>query len=158
MSKIPITYAVAMENFGSTLAIHCCPGSRVFLTGELGTGKTTLARGFLHQLGYHGIVKSPSYTLVESYQINDLEIFHFDLYRINDPQELLHIGIQEYFSDTSICLIEWPEKAPILLGLPDLHITIEYDEDQQDQRILQLVHGTAKGAKLLDALQKDYAW
>lgn len=157
MSKIPIAGSVAMEMFGRALAVHCFLGSRFFLTGELGVGKTTLARGFLNQLGYNGIVKSPSYTLVESYRINDLEIFHFDLYRINDPQELLYIGIQEYFSDTSICLVEWPEKAPIVLGRPDIGITIEYDEDRQDQRSLQLVHGTDKGSEMLSVLQKNYA-
>ena len=154
MSKIPIACSVAMENFGGALAEHCYPGSRFFLTGELGAGKTTLVRGFLHQLGHHGLVKSPSYTLVESYQINDLEIFHFDLYRINDAQELLHIGIQEYFSDTAICLVEWSEKASALLGHPDIHVTIEYDQQQRDQRSVQLVHGTDKGSAMLDVLQQ----
>lgn len=138
-----------MQGFGGRLARHCCAGNRLFLQGEIGSGKTTLVRGFLTGLGYQGLVKSPTYTLVEPYQIDDLEIFHLDLYRLNSPDEVFSIGIQDYFSPTAICLVEWPEKAGTLLAPADLHIVIQY---KADHRALQLSPGTAAGIAILQAL------
>lgn len=131
MHWIKINDATAMEAFGSKLAKHCRPGHRIFLQGELGSGKTTLVRGFLRAFGYTGIVKSPTYTLVETYQIDQQEIFHFDLYRINMPAELDAIGIQDYFSNTAICLIEWPEHGTAILQPADIHIDIHYQGNKR---------------------------
>jgi len=148
MYQLDIIDAPAMEALGQKLASLCHPGCKLFLQGELGAGKTTLVRGFLRGLGYQGIVKSPTYTLIEPYQLNDLEIFHFDLYRINDPQELESIGIRDYFSGSGICLLEWPEKGASLLGSPDVFIQIQY---QDDQRKVSLEAKTSAGKDIISA-------
>ena len=135
MCQLDVIDTPAMEELGRRLASVCPPGSKLFLQGELGTGKTTLSRGFLNGLGYQGIVKSPTYTLVEPYQIDDLEVFHFDLYRLNNPEELESIGIRDYFSGAGICLVEWPEKAAAFLGAPDVHILIQYQDEHRNVRL-----------------------
>lgn len=126
--KITVPDAGAMESLGSRIARNCPAGARLFLHGALGAGKTTLVRGFLRGLGYGGIVKSPTYTLIESYEINGNEIYHFDLYRLNAPEELETIGVRDYFIQDGICLVEWPEKAGTRLGVPDLLIRIKDQE------------------------------
>lgn len=103
------------------------PGTVIFLLGELGSGKTTFARGFLRGLGYRGKVKSPTYTLVESYDMAICTLFHFDLYRLNQPQELQQMGIEEYFSPIFITLIEWPEKGGTYLPTPDVICRLSYE-------------------------------
>lgn len=148
MHQLDIIDAPAMEALGQKLASLCPPGCKLFLQGELGAGKTTLIRGFLCGLGYQGIVKSPTYTLVEPYQLNDLEIFHFDLYRLNDPEELESIGVRDYFSGSGTCLVEWPEKGAALLGKPDIFIQIQY---QDDQRKVLLQAKTEKGKEIIHA-------
>jgi len=135
MCQLDVIDAPAMEALGRRLASVCPPGSKLFLQGELGTGKTTLSRGFLNGLGHQGIVKSPTYTLVEPYQIDDFEVFHFDLYRLNNPQELESLGIRDYFSGEGICLVEWPEKGVGFLGTPDVHIYIQYQDDHRNVRL-----------------------
>ncbi len=125
-------------------------GAIIFLNGPLGVGKTTFTRGFLRGLGYSDKVKSPTYTLVEPYEIGELSVFHFDLYRLNDASELEHIGIHEYFTPTSICLVEWPEKGSPLLPNPDLicHLSFQGDEreitieapSERGEKIMTLIH------------------
>lgn len=94
----------------------------VYLIGDLGMGKTTLSRGIIRAFGWQQAVKSPTYTLVESYEFNQCEIHHFDLYRINDPEELEYLGMDSYFDGHSLCLIEWPEKGAPILPPADLSI------------------------------------
>ena len=106
-----IKTAADMLSLGAELARSCKPGSIIYLSGELGTGKTTLTRGFLRELGYQGVVKSPTYALVETYQFAKSTVYHFDLYRLTNPSELEFIWIHDYFTPDSICLIEWPERG-----------------------------------------------
>jgi tRNA threonylcarbamoyladenosine biosynthesis protein TsaE len=107
--------------FGTALAGALAPGLVVYLCGDLGAGKTTLARGVLRGLGYAGRVKSPTFTLVEVYEFSRLYFYHFDFYRFTDPSELELAGFREYFNPQSVCLVEWPEKAP---GLPPPDIRV----------------------------------
>jgi len=112
---------------GARLAPGIAPGRVLHLRGELGTGKTTLARGLLRALGLPGRIKSPTYTLVELYPLSSLNLYHFDLYRFKDRTEWLNSGFREYFSADSACIVEWPERAGDLLSPPDLEIALEFD-------------------------------
>ncbi|RRQ22655.1 tRNA (adenosine(37)-N6)-threonylcarbamoyltransferase complex ATPase subunit type 1 TsaE [Thiohalobacter thiocyanaticus] len=116
----------AMEAFGARLARLLPVGLRIHLQGDLGAGKTTLVRGFLRGLGYAGRVKSPTYTLIEPYWIDGRQLYHLDLYRLADPEELEFLGIRDLFEPGVTSLIEWPERGAGLLPPPDLLIRIEH--------------------------------
>lgn len=121
----------------------------VFLNGDLGAGKTTLTRGFVRAMGHKGNVKSPTYTLVEPYELPPWQVYHFDLYRLSDPEELEYMGIRDYFSDHCCCFIEWPEKGAGVLANADIIINIVY---QDEQRLIEFVSCTSRGEGVLQSL------
>jgi len=113
------------EALGAALASVLHPGLKIWLQGNLGMGKTTLTRGVLRALGHEGKVKSPTYTLIEPYVVSRLDLYHFDFYRFNSPEEYLDAGLDEYFADQGVCIVEWPDKAMPYLPPPDIEIQLE---------------------------------
>ena len=119
--------ADATARLGAALAAGIAPGRVLHLSGELGTGKTTLVRGLLRALGVTGPIKSPTYAWVEPYSISRLDLYHFDFYRFADRNAWLSSGLREYFRPDAVCIVEWPERAGELLAPPDLALRLSYD-------------------------------
>ncbi len=153
MSLTKVNRFLATEDdtlaLGRSLAPLLEPGMVIHLRGDLGAGKTTLARGLLRGLGYEGRVKSPTFTLLEPYKFSRLNLYHFDFYRFLDPEELDDAGFREYFNPQSACLIEWPEKAPDLPPA-DLDITLD---PAPEGRAVTLTAQTEIGRRCLDSLK-----
>jgi tRNA threonylcarbamoyladenosine biosynthesis protein TsaE len=135
----------ATLRLGEALAAGAAPGRVLHVSGDLGTGKTTLVRGLLRGLGHLGPVKSPSYTLVEPYDVSRLKLYHFDLYRLKDPSEWLSSGFREYFHPQACCVVEWPERAGELLAPPDLEVRLAHE-------------GSARSATLRALTPAGEAW
>jgi tRNA threonylcarbamoyladenosine biosynthesis protein TsaE len=131
---------------GAALAPCACPGWVIWLDGDLGAGKTTLVRGLLRAFGDTGPVKSPTYTLVEIHVISGLNLYHFDFYRFNQPEEYLDAGLDEYFDGNGLCLVEWPDRATPYLPAPDLHIRLTV---AGDGRRATLAAGSQRGRECL---------
>ncbi len=124
-SSLELPDEPATLRLGAALAAGVAPGRVLHLSGELGSGKTTLVRGLLRELGHAGRVKSPTYPLVELYVVSRLNLYHFDFYRFKDRGEWLESGFRDYFNAQSACIVEWPERAGGLLPPPDLAVRLE---------------------------------
>ena len=151
MNSMFLADEVATESFGACLAGICEDKGLFTLQGNLGAGKTTLSRGLIRALGHCGKVKSPTYTLVEPYEIGEFRIYHYDLYRLSDPEELEFLGMREQLGSDCLTLVEWPQKGAGLLPVPDLALTLEMDG--QGRRISWLA-GTESGEMMAVRLAK----
>lgn len=144
--RLRVATPEAMQALGGSLARRCQPGMVIYLRGVLGAGKTTLVRGFLRALGHVGAVRSPTYTLVEPYETPALTVWHLDLYRLGEPEELEYLGIREEIGGEVVFLVEWPERGLGVLPPADLEILITY---QDSGRAVDLQAGFARGQKLI---------
>jgi len=148
--RIRVPTAADMERAGGCAADGIEAGQLIFLEGELGAGKTTWVRGLLRGLGHRGAVKSPTYTLVESYSLGRCNVYHFDLYRLGDPDELENLAFRDYLDGRGVCLVEWPERGMELLPVPDCLIEIQYDNGG---RCLTMNSNTQLGESLCAGLR-----
>lgn len=137
---------------GTALAPLLQPGAKVYLSGDLGAGKTTLVRGMLRALGYSGAVKSPTYTLVELYNVSRLDLHHFDFYRFNHSDEWDDAGFREIFAGEGVCLVEWAERARAKLPQADIEIFLEQIDSGRRARLQAF---TATGTHLLKGLRQS---
>lgn len=135
-----------MVALGERLAQACHDALIIYLYGPLGAGKTTLARGFMRGMGYGAAVKSPTYTLIEPYEVGSRRLFHLDLYRIRDAEELNYLGLRELQDGNAVILVEWPERGEGLLPPADVSVKIEY---AAAGRRLSFEAGSAAGARLV---------
>lgn len=142
----------AMVALGGSIASLICAPLVMTLQGDLGAGKTTLSRGILQGLGHGGAVKSPTYTLVEPYQLSLGAVYHFDLYRLADAEELEYMGFADYLADGKLCLIEWPERGQGFLPIADIAIEISQPEHG---RCVTLRAHSAVGMQLISQLEAD---
>lgn len=148
--QFQVASALEMEGLGRRLARAGGRHGVVYLHGDLGAGKTTLVRGWLQGLGVAGAVKSPTYTLVEPYQYEQVVIYHFDFYRLTMPEELEDMGVRDYFHPANLCLVEWPERGAGFLPAPDLSLTMEF---AGRGRQVSIRAGSGWGQHLLDKSQ-----
>jgi len=142
------------EAFGRALARACGGHALIYLEGDLGSGKTTLARGVLRGLGHRGPVRSPTYTLLEPYDTATGPAYHLDLYRLGDPEELEYLGLRELLRGPALVLVEWPERGRGWLPPPDLRIRLEH---RDGARALRVGAESGRGAEILDRLIREHA-
>lgn len=153
--KITLPHADDTDWLGTTLAqslLSDATGGVIYLQGDLGAGKTALVRSLIKSCGFVGRIKSPSYTLLETYKISSLYFYHLDFYRFKDPQELEEAGFRDLFHDKAVVLIEWPEKAEGLLPQPDLIIKLIY---KGEGRIANIDAFTQRGAKWTQQINRQ---
>jgi tRNA threonylcarbamoyladenosine biosynthesis protein TsaE len=158
MSALLLADAERTAAFGRALARHC-PWSTtqacvLYLCGELGTGKTTLVRGLLQELGVTESIRSPSYSLYESYELCCGHVLHVDLYRLREPAEFESLGLREECRGGTLWLVEWPERGAGQLPAPDLRLELQFE---RTARRLQLNAATAVGASWTACAMRDFS-
>ena len=136
--KIDLIDPTQTMALGAVLYESVKPGCVIFLVGKLGAGKTTLVRGFLRAAGFTGAVKSPTFTLVEEYQLKNMRVFHFDLYRLSDPEELEWVGVRDYLLEDVVLFVEWPQKGEGFLPKPDIELTLKIQPNSRRLTITAL--------------------
>lgn len=141
---------IETEAIAAKLSALIEKGCVIHLQGDLGAGKTTFSRGFINALGFEGAVKSPTYNIVQSYELPEVTIYHFDLYRLAEPDELEALGFRDYFDGQSVCLLEWPEKGEGCLPAPDLNIFLEYLDES---RSIEIKASSELGHTILNKLK-----
>ncbi len=149
MLSLTISGPERQEALGAAMAAVCQGGCVIYLEGELGAGKTTLARGFLRGMGHCGPVKSPTYTLVEPYELPQRSCYHFDLYRLGDPAELEYLGMRDLLQGDAVLLVEWPERGEGELPPPDLVIHIRH---QNNARRISLEARSGRGEEVVQGV------
>ena len=152
-------YQANLENEQATIALGALiaqagkkqwnHGVVAYLNGGLGAGKTTLTRGFVQGMGHDSHVKSPTYTLVEPYDLAPWQVYHFDLYRLADPEELEYMGIRDYFNENSCSFIEWPQRGEGMIPAPDFIINLSYSGEQRE---VELIAQSSLGEQLVEWL------
>lgn len=147
--RIPLVNEAVTTEIAAKLAKIIMPPSVITLSGVIGAGKTTFVRAYLRALGITGAIKSPTFSLVETYEAKSIQYHHFDLYRIVEATELEYIGFRDYFSDASILLIEWPQSLPIILEKTDLELHFEW---KNNARELNLLVKSSQGSRFLEGL------
>lgn len=146
--EIALADAEATEALARSFTPILRDGGLVTLSGDLGTGKTTFVRALLHAMGHDGAVRSPTYAIIEPYRIGDLDVFHLDLYRIAEPDELEFLGLREWLRPDNLVLIEWPERAGDALPAGDLHVRLVHDGASRRAFLSgPMAHGRREGGK-----------
>lgn len=149
MFTLEVPDARQQEALGGMISAEAPAAFIVYLEGDLGAGKTTLVRGYLRGLGYQGNVKSPTFTLLEPYELGERAVYHLDLYRLADPGELEYLGLRDLLARDATLLIEWPEQGKGMLPGADIVVDIGY---RNEGRSLVFRSCSAEGEKLLGSL------
>jgi len=144
--KVYLDNELDTVELGQRIAAIITPPLILNLLGELGAGKTTLSRGLIQAFGHKGTVKSPTYALVEPYELVGIDLYHFDLYRLSDPEELEFMGFRDYFTEKSICIVEWPDRGHGLIPEADISCHIKYVDKSRE---VEIISGSEKGQFLL---------
>jgi tRNA threonylcarbamoyladenosine biosynthesis protein TsaE len=152
--ELALPDAATTRRLGAALAAGIAPGRVLYLSGDLGSGKTTLVQGLLRELGVAGRVKSPTYSVVELYELSSLNLYHFDFYRFTNRSEWEASGFRDYFTPSTACVVEWPERAVGLLAAPDLEVSLAYAGSGRSARLMPY---SALGREWLAAALKRWS-